>query len=292
MLISERLYPHPVLSWFSDDYPERVFQPAIEVKPNATFFRIIMSCNTSSKAIKDLISKKQAAYCIHVECSSTRYRGAFTSYDQSFEVDIPVSDLEGKVEVSRFVVCTAPVQNFSSSEFHDDFSGRSFDLMVGDTIAVAETVDFPALKKDDELAKLPSIFSIVPNLNDTPPPLDTSLLGNKIVVSLSPELHARFLNLNSSMEARALLCSMILIPALVNTLSEIRTADNKYELNDRRWFRVLSKRFSDLGVDIMRLDQNPETNVVLASRLLDDPITRAFEDLEEALSNFGGDEDE
>lgn len=292
MLISERLYPHPVLSWFSDDYPERIFQPAIEVKPNATSFRIVMNCNTSSKAIKNLIAQKVAAYCIHVECSSTRFRGAFTSYEPSFDVDIPVSDLEGRVEVSRFVVCTSPVKNYSSVEFHDDFSGRSFDLTVGDALAVAETVDFTALKKNDELAKLPSIFSIVSNTNEAPPPMDVSLEGDKIRIPLSPEVYQKFLNLNQSLEARALLISMIYIPALIHTIGEIRVAGNKYELNDRRWFRVLNKRFSDLGVDLMRLDENTDSDVVLAARLLDDPITLALGDLEEALSTMGDDDDE
>ena len=94
MLISDRLYPHPVLSWFADDYSDRVFQPSIEVKPNKTYFRIEMNCNTSSVALKNLIKSGNAAYCIHVECSSTRYRDVFISSEQSFEVDIPVVELE------------------------------------------------------------------------------------------------------------------------------------------------------------------------------------------------------
>lgn len=292
MLISDRLYPHPVLSWFSDDYLDRIFQPAIEVKPNKNFFRIVMNCNTSSRCLRDLISSKNAAYCVHIECSSTRFRSAYTSHEPSFEIDIPVSDLEGRVEVSRFIICTAPVHNFASSEFHSDFSGRSFDLIVGDVLAVAETVDFPAIKKDDELAKLPSIFSIIPNMDDSAPPLDVSLVGNKIVVSIASELHHKFVNLNASYDARATLSSMILVPALVYTLSEIRVSESLFELSDRRWFRVLSKRFSDLGIDVMRLQENTDSDVVLAGRLLDNPICRAFEDLEELLSNFDGGEDE
>ena len=292
MLISDRLYPHPVLSWFADDYSDRVFQPSIEVKPNKTYFRIEMNCNTSSVALKNLIKSGNAAYCIHVECSSTRYRDVFISSEQSFEVDIPVGELEGRVEVSRFIVCTTSVHNFSSDEFHSDFSGRSFDLMVGDVLAVAETVDFTAVKKDDELAKVPSIFSIIPNQEDDAPPLDVSLVSDKIVVALSPEMHQKFVNLNASFDSIAMLCSMILIPALVYTLGEIRSSEELYELNDRRWFRVIQKRLDSLGIDIMKLHDNSDTNVVLAGRLLDNPIERAFKDLEEVISGFDGGEDE
>ena len=291
MLINQRLYPHPVLSWFSDDYPERMFQPAIDVKPNKSFFRIIMNCNTSSKALRDLIDQKKAAYCIHIECSSTRYRSAHKSFDNEFEVDIPVSDLEGKVEVSRFIISVDTIHNFSTNEFHDDFSGRSFDLIVGDVLAVAETAAFPAIKKDDELAELPSIFSIVPSLDEDPPPFDVSIIGNKIVITLSSRTHQIFMGLNSSSDARATLCTMILIPALVYTLNEVRSHPTISDLFDRRWFRVLRKRFEDIQVDIMQLSNNSDSDLVIAGKLIEDPIIKAFDDLESMLIGIGEDDE-
>lgn len=292
MLISERHYPHPVLSFFSDDYKEKIFQSSLNVRPNKTFFRLVVKANTSSAALKELISQKIAAYCIHVECASTRYRDCFTFFDNDFEVDIPVSDLEGKVEVSRFVVCLSPKQNYSSGEFHEDFSGRSFDLLPGDILAVAPTAEFPASKKD-ELATIPSIFAIVANDDEDSPPIDVHLMGPKIKVILSPSLHRSFVDLNSSVDARALLTSMVLIPALVFTVHELRVTDQIYSFNDKRWFDVIRRRLENLGVDIMKLDEYPDSDLVLAGRLLNDPIVDAFDDLNEILLSMGeGSEDE
>lgn len=292
MQINQRLYPHPVLSWFSDDYPKGIFQPAIQVIPNKSFFRLVLVCKTSSKAIKGLIKEKRAAYCIHVECPSTRFRSAYVSYDENFEVDIPVSDLEGKVEVSRTVVCTIGVKNFSCEEFHSDFSGRSFDFSPGDVIAVAETVEFPAIKKDDELAKLPSIFAIlrsheqnVEEIED----IDIDLGDQKLKIILSPDLHRKFLDLNADVAMRATLCSSLLIPALICALEHIRYTDEVSALLDRRWFNVLSKRMADIGVDAQNFRDCSESSVAIANKLLDKPLSKAFDDLESLLIEFGED---
>ena len=95
MQIKPRLYPHPVLAWFSDDYMSCIYQPAINVEGNKGFFKISMTCRTSSKSLNALIAEKKAAYAIHVECSATRYRALFSSFESTFEVDIPVGDLDG-----------------------------------------------------------------------------------------------------------------------------------------------------------------------------------------------------
>jgi hypothetical protein len=287
MQINQRLYPHPVLSWFSDDYPKGIFQPALQVLPNKSFFRLVLVCKTSSKAIKGLIAEKKAAYCIHVECPSTRYRSAFVSYEESFEVDIPVSDLEGKVEVSRTVVCTVGVKNFSCEEFHSDFAGRSFDLAPGDVVAVAETVEFPAIKKDDELAKLPSIFSILRSHEENPEDIDVDLGDQKLKIVLSPDLHKKFLDLNADVAMRATLCSSLLIPALICALEHIRYTDEASALLDRRWFNVLSKRMRDIGVDAQNLKDCAESSLAIAYKLLDKPLAKSFDDLESLLVEFG-----
>lgn len=291
MLISDRHYPHPVLSFFSDDYHDKVFQSSLDVRPTKTFYKLVVKSNTSSKSLRELIAQKIASYCIHVECPSTRYRDCFTFYDSDFEVDIPVSDLEGKVEVSKFLVCVSPKANYSSDEFHTDFSGRSFDLEKGDVLAVAPTTEFIASKKRDELATVPSIFSIVASDEDDAPPIDVHLMNQKIKVVLSSSLHRKFVDLNSSNDARACLTTMVLIPSIVFTLSKLRSSEQLTGFTDQRWFDVFRRRFALLDIDIMSLDEHPDSDLVLAGRLLGDPLIEAIEDLNEILLSMSEGED-
>lgn len=287
MQINQRLYPHPVLAWFNDDYPRGIFQPAFQVVPNKSFFRLVLVCKTSSRSISALIAEKKAAYCIHVECSSTRFRSAYISYEENFEVDIPVSDLDGKVEVSRTIVANQLVRNFSSDEFHTDFSGRSFDLSPGDVIAVAETAEFPAIKKDDELAKLPSIFAISAAKHEDPEDIDIDLSDQKLKIILAPELHRKFLDLNGDPAMRATLSSALLIPALISALEYIRSNEEPSALFDRRWFNVLSRRMSDLNIDAGRLSDYPDSSLAIANKLLNKPLSQSFDDLESLLVQVG-----
>lgn len=287
MQINQRLYPYPVLAWFNDDYPRGIFQPALQVVPNKNFFRLVLVCKTSSRSIKALIAEKKAAYCIHVECSSTRFRSAYISYEENFEIDIPVSDLDGKVEVSRTIVATQLVRNFSSEEFHADFSGRSFDLSPGDVISVAETVEFPAIKKDDELAKLPSIFAISASKDEDPEDIDIDLSDQKLKIILAPELHRKFLDLNGDPAMRATLSSALLIPALISALEYIRNTDEPGALFDKRWFNVLSRRMSDLGIDAGSLGECPDSSLTIANKLLNKPLSQSLDDLESLLVQIG-----
>jgi hypothetical protein len=283
MQIKPRLYPHPVLAWFSDDYRAAMFQPAFEVSGNKGFYKVQMTCRTSSRALARLISEKQAAYAVHIECPATRYRALFTSNDQSFEIDIPVADIDGKVEVCRLIVASQEIKNYASDEFHSDFTGRSFNLMRGDVLAVAEDITFYADKKSDELAKLPSIFSIRRASESDAPPLNVDLMGDRIAVYLSPSAHDRFTSLNSDELIRSTLSASVLVPALVLALEKMMRPEDRETLVDLRWYRIVAKKLKDISVNVDSLSEGAESSLVLSNKLIGDPLSGAFDDLTQVL---------
>jgi len=283
MQIKPRLYPHPVLAWFSDDYQNCVFSPEIIIEGKKEFFRVSMTCNTSSNSLKDLIQQKKAAYAVHVECTSTRYRSLFTSFEDNFNFNIPVGNVDGRVDVCRLILAQSEIHNYSSSEFHLDFECRSFSLIPGDTLSVAEDLSFSANKKDDELAKFPSIFTIVKNSGIAPHSIDIDISGQKIKVLLDPNLYQTFTYLNNDVLMRSTLSSQILLPALVFTLEKITSQSDYSELMDLRWYRVLAKKMKEMNIEITSLNIYPEVSLVLANKLLGDPISNSLKDLENVV---------
>lgn len=281
MQIKPRLYPHPVLAWFSDDYRSALFQPSMQVSGNKGYYKIQMVCRTSSKSLNHLISQGRAAYAVHVECPSTRYRALFTSTDNTFEIDIAVADIDAKVEVCRLILASTEITNYASDEFHGDFNGRSFNLIKGDTLAVAEDVVFYADKKEDELARLPSIFSIRRATADSPPSINVDLLQDRIVVSLAPETHQRFLSLNSDELLRSTLCASVLMPALVQAIEKMMSMEARESLLDLRWNRTITRKLKELGLSIDKLPD--EDSVALANRLIGDPVNTSLDDLTKLL---------
>lgn len=284
MQIKPRLYPHPVLAWFSDDYRAAMFQPAFEPSGNKGFYKIQMTCKTSSRSLNRLVADKQAAYAVHIECPATRYRALFTSTDQSFEIDIPVADIDGKVEVCRLIVASQEINNYASDEFHPDFTGRSFNLMRGDVLAVAEDITFYADKKADELAKLPSIFSIRRASESDAPPLNVDLMGDRIAVYLSPSTHDKFTSLNSDELLRSTLSASVLVPALVLALEKMMRPEDRETLVDLRWYRTVAKKLKDIGINVDGLSEDGgESSLVLSNKLIGDPLSGAFDDLTQVL---------
>ena len=286
MQIKPRLYPHPVLAWFSDDYRNAMFQPAFEVGGNKGFYKIRMTCKTSSKSLNRLILEGRAAFAIHVECPATRYRALFTSTDESFEVDIPVAEIDAKVEVCRLIVATQEVLNYASDEFHADFTGRSFSLIKGDSLAVAEDITFYADKKADELAKLPSIFSIRRSTESEAPPLNLDLSADRIAVYLSPAVHDRFTSLNSDELLRSTLSASVLVPALVLVLEKMMQEEERESLTDCRWYRTIARKLKDLGLNVENLAESGESSVVLANKLIGDPLSNSLDDLTQVLQRM------
>jgi hypothetical protein len=86
---------------------------------------------------------------------------------------------------------------------------------------------------------------------------------------------------------RATLCLSLLIPALICALEHIRYTDEVSALLDRRWFNVLSRRMADIGIDAQNFRDCSESSLTIAHKLLDRPLSKAFDDLESLLVEFG-----
>jgi hypothetical protein len=269
------------LSWYSDDYVDTMFQPSFEITGNKKFYKIMLTYKTSSKSINTLIKEKKAIYALHLECTSTRFRSIYKFDDENYEIDIPVGDLDDKVQATRVIIANDEIINYSSPEFHEDFSGRSFNLNKGDVIAVGSPLTFFADKKDDELAKLPSIFSIKKSSDDAAPSIDVNISSEKIIVYLNSNIHERFSVLNLDQLLRTTLVSSIYVPALIYTLEKLTQINSHEDFEELRWYRVLAKRLKDLNFDITKLDS--ESSVVIANALIDDPLFSSLRDLKEIL---------
>src|SRR5687768_15032583 len=99
MQVRPRAYPHPVLSYFSDDVVGAEFQSTVSVKGTRTAYLFAVTAKTSSRDLVALIEAGRAQYAIHVECASTRYRSIFANSAERFSFQIPASELDGRVEV-------------------------------------------------------------------------------------------------------------------------------------------------------------------------------------------------
>ncbi len=284
MVISPRAYPHPVLaSHFCDDVVDSEFDNPLQIKTTKTAYVLQAQCRTSNRGLLRLIEERKAAYAVHVECTSTRYRKVFQSTDAVFSFEIAADALAGKVQVCSFVLAAQPLPEYRNEDFHPDYGGLSFAVRKGDVLAVGEDQGFEAEKKSDPLRKPASIFTIAPNLSSSAKSIDMDASGNKVVVLLSQANFDHYQMLKHAAAYERVLHSAIVMPALVSLLEELRSApdEKREEFKRLRWYGVLCRKLKERGIDLDRPESfnDSDSSLMLAHELLGEPLTSGLEKL-------------
>lgn len=282
MKVSTRYYPHPVLSNFSDDITGSSFEVEADIKPtNGVNYTFNIKCELKNEDLWNYIDQGLACFTIHVECSSTRMREVFKSYTNEFSFDILADRLNGKVEVCAFILADKDIHNYFNSMFHDDYSGISFEVVKGDVLAVATGKRFDADKEKDDLKSIPSIFTVGKNEEHDAPPLDIDFgQTNKIVLKLSKKNFEYYGQLAKNSDLGKIVASMILVPALVALLEQIKSSDFDYEQYEScKWFKSIERRLMSLGIDIKENNDFQDSTIVVAQKIVGDPLDGSLKDL-------------
>lgn len=276
MRISFRSYPHPVLSYFSDDLIQCAFQATVKVETASTLYRVKVGAELSSRDLRQLIALGKAAYALHVECSATRYRRIATSSESAFTLDIPTSAVQGVVDLCVLVVATQPIREYRNANFHPDYGHRAFAVGKGDVLAVAEDRTFIAESTYDQLRRIPSIFEIVRAPDGDAPPMELDLTGNKIIVLLRSADYDTYAALVPAAHLQPIIASIIAVPVLVEVLEAIKSADDAdHEFGNCRWYQLLRRKLVEEGV-IYPFSDFPSSTVGLVQKLLEAPVTGAL----------------
>ena len=293
MFIKPRQFPHPVLSDFSDDLVGCDFQASLLPSVTSSTYNFNASFITSCSDLQSLIAAGKGCYAVHIECAKTRYRTLHKSHAEVFSFSIPAARLDGTVELSSFILAEDNIDGYTSRFFHSDYAGANFRIMRGDILAVAENKSFEADKQIEEIKNIPSIFSIQPNKNEEAPPLDVGLGTHKIVIFLSEDNFSRYQLLKGNRDMSPLFFQMLIMPALVFVLEILKKKTDEVEdFDDKRWYKVLSKKLAEAGYKITDLDDNPDSSVQIAQKLVGEPLRLSLKALEDISTGYSVEGDE
>jgi hypothetical protein len=285
MKVSTRYYPHPVLSDFSDDIVDSFFIADFDVTNNKISYSINAEFKLLNRELYEYINQGKACFAIHIECPNTRMREIYRTKETKANFEILADKLDGKVELNAFILATEKIEDYTNSKFHRDYAGISFTVMKGDILAVAEGQKFDADKEKDDLKHIPSIFTVWKNTANDAPPLDIDLgQTNKIVIKLSKANFEYYGQLSKNSDMGRIIAAMILIPALVSLLEQVKSSDFDIEqFDDCKWFKAIEYRLKALGYDIENNRDFNDTTVVVAQKLIGDPLSGSFKDLFESI---------
>jgi hypothetical protein len=268
MKLSARSYPHPVLG-NRDDVPGAAFQAALEMTTDRQSVYIASDVACSCNALNSLLANADAELVLHVECSNTLFRRAYTFREVLHRVSIPADSLNDAVEVNVFIRAANRIPAYRIPEAHSDYGDATFDVRRGDILAVAEGQVFDIESSFDSLARIGSIMQINESQKDGDHPMEPSFDGDKIVIYLSKNDFADYRILKFHEAGLGPLTTTIVLPVLVEALHALKEENGGSE-DPRRWVRALSRRIESQGLS---REMQPLT---LAQRLLELPVKRAL----------------
>lgn len=294
MEIKYKLYPYPVLTYYSDDYKQGTFNTKIDIGKDG--YNLIISYETelTSNSLIQLINSGQARYVYHMECAQTGYRKVLITENAVEKFSIANKEVCGKLQICPFIVAVEDITEYTSQDFHDDYAGILFDIEAGCVLAVGTMVTVDISKDIDDLANTPSIFSIIRNANIDCKEMLVDMSGRKIIIKLPLEDYYNYKKLAITPQYQPILNSLTVIPALIYVIGELKrmSIQDRMENQDSVWYRTLKKVLNkQFNCDIESEYFNSVNSIELAQKLINDPVTEAFSLLTSSFGVSGGDEE-
>ncbi|MCM1579324.1 MAG: hypothetical protein NC078_11050 [Ruminococcus sp.] len=289
MDIRRRLYPYPVLSSATDDYIGSSFDFEIKAEKGLREICLSVTFSLSDSHIQELINEGKAKFALHIECPHTAFRTVLMTDGETMSRNIPEHKLNGKVSVCAFITVVSQTLNYTNSAFNEDYEGISFELRKGNIIAVGGQVNIEITKETEELAKIPSIFTVCRSAEDAEDGMKINIDGEKIVLTLSDKSFRNYKILAGDPLMLPVIHSVLIVPALIYTFETLKK-DGTGEYENQRWYKSIEKNLlrSNIKLNSELLENVPSYE--LAQKSLDLPVDRAFEALASYDISDEGDE--
>lgn len=291
MEIKNKLYPYPVLAYFSDEYKNTSsFKIITNIKIEGYREIVEFSALLVNSDLKELISEGKAEIILHLECGQTGYRRVlkFKKNSPELEWKIPNEKIAGRVQVCPFIVSACDIENYSNSEFAEDLSGMSFNVPEGTILAVGQQIDINVHKKTDDLRALPSIFNISMNGDTKQQYMMINTAGDLIEVLIPAKDWQKFCELNSAGKLTGVFSAMIAVPALADVLKTLQEEGQDKRIEYRReenkpWFNCISRTLMEkFEIDIFSEKFDVQDSFQLAQKMINGPFDKALDELWEA----------
>ena len=276
MQLRSKYYTYPVITEDEDFYENSSFSSGVEQILDGYNIKLKLKANLDNPELEEMLVREEVMFAHHIECTQTCYRKVILTNECVKEFVIRDGEVNGLVQVCSFLVANQRIEKYSNSLFTQDFRGFRFDIDKGCIMAVGNQINLRINKIRDDLANTASIFSIIKSLDETQTIINVDINGDKIVITLPQKTHSLYSHMSRSLDIQPVMHSVIIIPALVYVISEIKEARTQLDAyEDYRWYRSLRKAAEKMNIIF---DERSLENIQpfeLAQKLMDSPIPKA-----------------
>jgi hypothetical protein len=277
MQLRNKYYPYPVIVKDGEYYEDSSFSSKVEQTMDGYNIKLTLTAELDDDSLQQKIDSGEVVYAHHIECPQTCYRKVVKTHNPVQEVIINNTDINGIVQVCSFVIADTNIDKYTSDSFAADYRGWKFNIEKGCILAVGDQYNIRINKVRDDLANTSSIFSIVPNTDQSESNILVDLGNQKIIITLPQKTYQQYFNVQGYIDIQPVMHSMIIVPALVYVFSELRATDDLENMEYYRWFRALKKSCEGIGIIIDSDGLKKMDSFKVAQQLLNGPIVKAIE---------------
>ncbi|SFC95070.1 hypothetical protein [Bacillus sp. UNCCL81] len=267
-------YPYPVLFEGNDDYINSEFNVDIAVDESFGELKITTNFKLQNEELEHLIHKEMAVYMIHIECPQTSFRKAYNSTEEILNIAIKSSEIRGKVIIHSFVVALKNIENYTNIFLNEWYKDSLITFEKGNFLAIGDAIEVTLLEENIEHMNLPSIVSI--HKSDTNEFMEVDLSSSNINILLPKYEYEQYANASNS-NLKSTILSMVIMPCLTHTFSQI--AENSEDYEDNLWYQVMKKLFKDNGYDIADVGSDTLPPLKATQLVLRKPVKTSFEEI-------------
>ena len=277
MQLRNRYYPYPVIVEGGDYNENSEFSSSVNQEMEGYDAKITITVELNDTLLLQKIEQGEVVYAHHIECPQTCYRRVIKTKEKVKDILLKDKDVNGIVQICSFVIAEKDIDKYTNESFAADYRGWKFNIEKGCILAIGNQYNVRINKIRDDLANTSSIFSIVPNADQTENNLLVDLGQQKIVISLPEKTYQQYYNIQGYIDIQPAMHSMIIVPALVYVFSELRSTENLEEMEYYRWYRSLKKACNGIGINIDEEGLKKMDLFKVAQQLLNSPISKAIE---------------
>jgi hypothetical protein len=278
--------PYPVLGIHDDVYPlleEGCVQMADPVK-TAVDYTFGIDLTQRNRDITDLVAEGKAEYACEVTCKDTFLRRCYHSKEPHFDITLDRKEVNGHIDFQCFIAAKVDILGYTNRDFNEDYYGFTFDLEMGDMLAVFPQAWWNTEIKFDKLYAAGSFMQIVEAADG----IDYTwfnLDADRIMIEMPHDLFVQYQRIGNSFPD--VIHSSLVHNALVYALCNL----GEYQDKGKLWADSLMARMAD--PQLQQYDLSDMTQVYrVADILLRDPYKRLLDSLEKIADSHNEEQED
>ena len=272
-------YPYPVLTAYNDDVQPALVAQNVQVGEMQVInndYVLPLTLILEDQQLLQLIAEGKAEYMFDVNCPASLYRRCINSKHNEVNIVFPLKRVSGVAKIRPYVIAKTAF-TYQNPAFHPDYGNESFEIEEGDVLAIFNVVTYDFEINYNQLKAFSSIMFIRKADDENEKDIRYLMDEPKIVIILPVDKFAKYNQFKADPQYTSAVHASLAQNALLAVLMQTNWDDE--DAQEPLWKRTIRYRVTHEEELIPYNDlTNQENLVIIAQKLLGDPIQRMFED--------------